>query len=168
MSEPDPTFFPAPADFRAWLEEHHATAAVAGREVLAGLVKLHRGDDVGCSENRNDIRIKKEGGPRDERKADVSALSRTFVGAGWGEGGGRPPRAASSRGTRASRRGVARARSSRARASRRARRERPGERARSRGARAEREAKKQELLGILREWRIRDGYDNANLWEEHR
>ncbi len=25
MSEPNPTFFPAPADFRAWLEEHHAT-----------------------------------------------------------------------------------------------------------------------------------------------
>lgn len=26
MSEHAPTFFPAPADFRAWLEEHHATA----------------------------------------------------------------------------------------------------------------------------------------------
>lgn len=25
MSENDPTFFPAPADFRAWLEEHHLT-----------------------------------------------------------------------------------------------------------------------------------------------
>ena len=25
MSEPNPTFFPAPADFRAWLEGHHAT-----------------------------------------------------------------------------------------------------------------------------------------------
>ena len=25
MSEPTPTFFPAAADFRAWLEEHHAT-----------------------------------------------------------------------------------------------------------------------------------------------
>ncbi len=25
MSEHTPTFFPAPADFRAWLEEHHAT-----------------------------------------------------------------------------------------------------------------------------------------------
>ncbi len=25
MSERTPTFFPAPADFRAWLEEHHAT-----------------------------------------------------------------------------------------------------------------------------------------------
>ncbi|MEM8959869.1 MAG: YdeI/OmpD-associated family protein [Acidobacteriota bacterium] len=26
MSEPDPTFFPTPTDFRAWLDEHHATA----------------------------------------------------------------------------------------------------------------------------------------------
>lgn len=26
MSERDPTFFPAAADFRAWLEEHHASA----------------------------------------------------------------------------------------------------------------------------------------------
>lgn len=26
MSEKDPTFFPSAADFRAWLEEHHATA----------------------------------------------------------------------------------------------------------------------------------------------
>jgi uncharacterized protein YdeI (YjbR/CyaY-like superfamily) len=26
MSEPSPTFFPAPADFRAWLEAHHTTA----------------------------------------------------------------------------------------------------------------------------------------------
>lgn len=26
MSEHRPTFFPAPADFRAWLEEHHATS----------------------------------------------------------------------------------------------------------------------------------------------
>ncbi len=26
MSEPNPTFFPAPADFRAWLDEHHSTA----------------------------------------------------------------------------------------------------------------------------------------------
>ena len=26
----------------------------------------------------------------------------------------------------------------------------------------------QELLGILREWRIRDGYENASLWEEYR
>ena len=25
MSEPSPTFFPAPAEFRAWLEEHSAT-----------------------------------------------------------------------------------------------------------------------------------------------
>ena len=25
MSEPTPTFFPTPADFRAWLEAHHAT-----------------------------------------------------------------------------------------------------------------------------------------------
>ena len=25
MSDPNPIFFPAPADFRAWLEEHHAT-----------------------------------------------------------------------------------------------------------------------------------------------
>ena len=25
MSEHEPTFFPTPADFRAWLEEHHAT-----------------------------------------------------------------------------------------------------------------------------------------------
>jgi uncharacterized protein YdeI (YjbR/CyaY-like superfamily) len=25
MSEPTPTFFPAPADFRAWLEAHHTT-----------------------------------------------------------------------------------------------------------------------------------------------
>ena len=30
------------------LEEHHAPAAIAGREVLAGRVELHRGDDVGC------------------------------------------------------------------------------------------------------------------------
>ena len=27
MSEHTPRFFPAPADFRAWLEEHHATSA---------------------------------------------------------------------------------------------------------------------------------------------
>lgn len=26
MSEPTPTFFPTPADFRAWLAEHHATS----------------------------------------------------------------------------------------------------------------------------------------------
>ncbi len=32
----------------------------------------------------------------------------------------------------------------------------------------EHDAKKQELLGILREWRIRDGYENASLWEEYR
>ena len=30
------------------LEEHHATAAIARREVFAALVELDRGDDVGC------------------------------------------------------------------------------------------------------------------------
>jgi len=54
-----------------------------------------------------------------ERATETSSGSREF------EGGARPPRAASSRGTRASRRDVARARPPHARDSRRARRERP-------------------------------------------
>ena len=28
--------------------------------------------------------------------------------------------------------------------------------------------KKRELLAQLREWRVRDGYDNADLWQDHR
>jgi hypothetical protein len=29
-------------------------------------------------------------------------------------------------------------------------------------------AKKEELLAILREWRIRDGFDSAELWKNVR
>ena len=34
------------------LEEHHATAAIARRELFAALVELNRGDDVGCERRR--------------------------------------------------------------------------------------------------------------------
>ena len=33
---------------------------------------------------------------------------------------------------------------------------------------AEHEPKKQELLGRLREWRIRDGFDSSELWKDVR